>query len=98
MTHTKEEREMKKYRWIKPGVGLGIFLLTLTLGCATKRPTPQITDTWTESAQRAETAAGRAEAAANRAEESAARVEASVKRIEDVAAQVEGGVMRHMMK
>jgi hypothetical protein len=98
MTHTKEEREMKSYSWMKTGIGLGILLLPLTLGCATKRPTPQITDTWTEAAQRAEAAAGRAEAAANRAEAGAARVEASVKQIEDVTAQIEGGVMRHMMK
>jgi hypothetical protein len=89
---------MKKYSWMKTGVGLGVLLLTFTLGCATKRPAPQITDTWTESAQRAEAAAGRAEAAASRAETSAARVETSVKRIEDTAARIEVGVMRHMMK
>jgi hypothetical protein len=87
---------MKSYNRMKTGVGLGILLLTL--GCATRRPAPQITDTWTESARRAEAAAGRAEAAASRAETSAARVEASVKRIEDAAAQVEGDAMRHMMK
>jgi hypothetical protein len=99
MTQAKEEIMMERSRWMKAGVGLGALLMTLTLGCATRqRPALQITDTWTESAQRAETAAGRAEAAASRAETSADRVEAVAKRIEDMAARVEARTMQRMRK
>jgi len=99
MMQIKEEPMMKRFHWMKTGVGLGALLMAFTLGCATKRPPmPQITDTWTEAAQRAETAAGRAEAAASRAETTAARVEAAVKRVEDTAARMETRFMRRLRK
>jgi hypothetical protein len=90
---------MARSHWTKAGVGLSALLMTLTVGCATRqRPAPQITDTWTGAAQRAETAAGRAETAASRAESTAARVEAAVKRVEDAAAEVEARVKQRMRK
>jgi hypothetical protein len=90
---------MERSRWMKTGVGLGALLLTLTLGCATRQaPAPQITDTWSASAQRAEAAARRAETAASSAEATAGRVEAAIKRVEDAAAQMEARVMRGLRK
>lgn len=90
---------MKKASWMKTGIGWGALLLTLTLGCSTQqRPAPQINDSWTGAAQRAETAAGRAEAAASRAEATADRVEAAVKRVEEAATQIESRTMRRLRK
>lgn len=90
---------MERSHWMKAGVGLGALLMTLSLGCTTKRqPAPQITDTWTEAAQRAETAAGRAEAAASRVETTAARTEAAAKRLDDAVVQMEARVMERLRK
>lgn len=90
---------MERSRGMKAGVGLGALLMTLSLGCATKRqPAPQITDTWTEAARRAETAAGRAEAAASRVEAAAVRAEAAAKRLDDVAVQIETRTIERLRK
>lgn len=90
---------MARSHGMKAGVGLGALLMTLSLGCATKRQlAPQITDTWTEAAQRAETAAGRAEAAASRVEITAARAEAAAKRLDNAVVQMETKIIERLRK
>ncbi len=78
------------------GIATGMLCAALGIGCAPKQP--QIQDTWTPAAQRAETAAGRAEAAAGRAEAAAGRVEAAAQRAENAAARVEAMVSKSMRK
>lgn len=89
---------MRISRPVTIGITLGALLTMLNSGCAARSPQPQITDTWTAAAQRADTAAQRAEMAANRAEEAAARVETAAKRAEDAAARVEAMVSKTMRK
>ena len=78
------------------GIAAGALFATLGMGCAAKQP--EIQDTWTPAAQRAETAAGRAEAAAQRAEAAATRVETAAQRAENAAARVEAMVSKSMQK
>jgi nucleoid-associated protein YgaU len=78
------------------GIATGMLCVTLGMGCAARQP--EIQDTWTPAAQRAETAAGRAEAAAQRAETAAARVEAAAQRAEAAASRVEAMVSKSMQK
>lgn len=69
----------------------GALLLTMA-GCnPTRQPAPQLTDTWTPTAERAD-------AAAKRAEEAATRVETAAKRTEDAVARVEAMTTRAMRK
>jgi hypothetical protein len=87
----KEER-MVTARSLGMTLVAGALFLTVTTGCSPKRqPAPQLTDTWTPAAERAE-------AAAKRAEEAAARVETAAKRTEDAAARVEAMTTRAMRK
>jgi hypothetical protein len=78
------------------GMVAGTLFAAVAVGCTPTQP--QIQDTWTPAAQRAETAAGRAEAAAQRAEAAAGRVEAAAQRAENAAARVEAMVSRAMRK
>lgn len=83
-------------RRLVAGVAVGTLFATLSIGCAARQP--EIQDTWSPAAQRAEAAAGRAEAAAQRAEAAATRVEAAAERAENAAARVEAMVSKSMRK
>ena len=83
---------------ITTGIAAAALLAIVNLGCAAKQQQPEIRDTWTAAAQRADSAASRAEAAANRSETAASRVEAAAKRTEDAAARVEAMVAKSMRK
>jgi hypothetical protein len=81
------------------------MLATVNLGCAAKQKPPQIRDTWTPAASRAEAAAKRTEEAAQRAEQSAMRaetaatkVEATVSRVETAIERIEAMVSKSMRK
>lgn len=81
------------------------MLATVNLGCSAKQKQPQIRDTWTPAASRAEQAATRAEEAAKRAEQAAtraetaaAKVEATVSRVESAVERIEAMVSKSMRK
>lgn len=83
-------------RRLVAGIAAGVLSAALGIGCAARQP--EIQDTWSPAAQRAEAAAQRAETAAQRAEAAATRVEAAAQRAENAAARVEAMVSKTMMK
>ncbi|MCS6927040.1 MAG: alanine-zipper protein [Candidatus Binatia bacterium] len=87
---------MRTSRRLMAGIAAGALSAALSMGCAARQP--EIQDTWSPAAQRAEAAAQRAETAAQRAEAAATRVEAAAQRAENAAARVEAMVEKSMRK
>lgn len=74
---------MKTWKNIGTAVMAVTLLALVNVGCAAKQV--EVKDTWTDSANRSDTAARRAEDAAKRAEAAAARMEAAAQKVENVA-------------
>jgi hypothetical protein len=74
---------MKTWKNIGTAVMAATLLAMVNVGCAAKQV--EVKDTWTDSANRSDTAARRAEAAAKSAETAAARMDAAVQKIENIA-------------